>query len=264
MVQIFSPYVELLRKRFPASLAQIKEAGFDGVECHLIGGLRSSRNIRDVREEVASLGLDIRFHQGWSWESGQRNLHNVILRPLGALVPVGMSLTEQVRDVGTDPVVIYGNHGRGPRRENYLYQTSSEYVHGKVSAMSFSDYVSAVKSSGLPVVFDTQHVLEWSLDTENVAGLPTSPATLKKLVEELWEELHPYVREIHLCDFDPSLGGSYGRNVFLGNGVFPLTEFATVVRASGWSGVITPEVSFQYLHGHKLRAVREKVDQLFR
>ena len=84
-----------------------------------------------MREEVAELGLGIRFHQGWSWETGQRNLYNVILRPLGALVPVGMSLAGQVRDVGTDPVVIYGSRVSEPFQSNYLYQTASEHIHDR-------------------------------------------------------------------------------------------------------------------------------------
>ena len=131
--------------------------------------------------------------------------------------------------------------------------------------MAFASFVSAVKSSKLPVVFDTQHVLEWFLNTENVVGLPTTPATIREIINILWRELCPFTGEIQLCDFDPRLGPSHGRNVFLGDGIFPLAEFCAHVRASGWNGIATPEVSPQYLRGKgKLRMLREKVDQLFR
>lgn len=264
MVRVFLPYIELLWRCMPAPLEEIKEAGFDGVECHLIGKLRSPECIKKVREKVAELGLGIRFHQGWSWETGQRNLYNVVLRLFGALAPVGMSLADQVRDVGTDPMVIYGNLVGEQLRSNYLYQTASERIHGRFYAMAFPNFVSAVKSSKLPVVFDTQHVLEWFLNKKNVASMPTAPATIKQMIDKLWQEFRPFVGEIHLCDFNPHLGPSRGMNVFPGDGVFPLAEFCAVVNASSWNGIVTPEVSFQHLQENgKLRMLREKVRRLF-
>ena len=264
MVRIFLPYVEIFWKCLPASLKQIKAAGFDGVECHLIGRLLSQERIRILREEIAEQELDVRFHQGWSWETGQRNLYNAVLRPLNALVPVGLPLTKQVSDVGSDPVVVYGNTVIEASQPNYLYQTCSEHVHGSSYAMAFTSFANAVKSYRLPVVFDTQHVLEWFLNKENVAGLPEDPAVIEKMVVKLWEEFQPLVREIHLCDFNPLLGPSHGRNVFPGTGIFPLQQFSEHVRASHWSGIVTPEVSPQHLRGKdKLRVLREKVDHLF-
>lgn len=264
MVRVFLPYVELLWKHLPATLEEIKEAGFNGVECHLIGRLRMPARVRELRKEVAKLDLCIRFHQGWSWETGQRNLYNVVLRPLGALVPIGMPLVHQVRDVGTDSVVIYGNRVSEPNQANYLYQTASEHIHGRAYAMAFPSFVNAVKNSNFPIVFDTQHILEWYLNKENVAGLPTVHATLKKTMDHLWQELHPFVREIHLCDFNPSLGPSRGRNVFLGEGIFPLKMFCANVRASGWDGIVTPEVGPQHIREkNKLQMLCEKIKNLF-
>ena len=96
MNTFYVPYVEILWKKFPGSLKNIKVAGFDGIECHLIGGLRSRQRIKKLRDEADQLGLKIRFHQGWTWETGQRNMINRILRPLGQLVPIGQSLNDQV------------------------------------------------------------------------------------------------------------------------------------------------------------------------
>lgn len=263
MPRIFLPYVEVLWKHIPASLEEIKDAGFDGVECHLIGRLRAPARVRELQKEVAQLDLGIHFHQGWSWETGQRNLHNVVLRFLGALVPVGMPFYEQVRDIA-DPVVVYGSLADEPSGPNYIYQTASEHVHGKTYAMTFTSFVNAVKSSRLPVVFDTQHILEWCLNKGNVLGLPTDTEAIGQMVDHLWQEFCPFVREIHLCDFNPSLGTFRGRNVFLGDGVFPLKDFCANVRASGWDGTVTPEVSPQHLQGKdKLQMLRERVNRLF-
>lgn len=260
-MKVFLPYVELFRHPVPASLKQIKDAGFDGVECHLIGSLRSSERVRDLRREASDLGLGIRFHQGWSWETGQRNLYNRVLRPLGALVPVGTSLVDQVRNAGEDLVVLYGNRVVEAVRPNYRYQTASEHLQGKAYAMDFRSFVNAVRHSGLPVVFDTQHVLEWSANVTSVAGLPSDRAVLAERVCRRWDELGSLTEEIHLCYFDPKLGASRGRNVFLGTGVFPLTDFCAHVRATGWDGIVTPEIAG--LRANRLGQVREMVARLF-
>jgi len=264
MSRVFSPYVELFWKRIPASLEEIKKAGFDGVECHLIGGLRSTKRVLRLREEVEELGLGISFHQGWSWQTGQRNLYNLILRPLGALVPFDMTIQEQVDTAGADKVVVYGNLVDYPYRANYIYQTASEHVDGRSYAMTFERFVSIVKALSCPLVFDTQHALEWFFNKESVVGLPTDQESLIKTVGRLWQDFCPYVREIHLCDFNPDLGPARGRNLFPGNGVFPLGKFCADVRATGWKGIVVPEVAPQHLRGKdSLRLLREKVDQLF-
>ncbi len=263
MAQVFLPYVELLWKKYPAPLTLIKDAGFDGVECHLIGRLLSSERVLSLREEVKNLGLEIRFHQGWSWETGQRILPNYILRPIGSLVPNGMTLADQMLDVGDDPVVVYGNHVDGPFQANYVYQTASEFVYGETYAMEFQDFVSTVADKKSPIVFDTQHVVEWYLNHPTVDGIPLDQ-TAGGIVTDMWEKFHAQVKEIHLCDFNPRLGPTRGRNVPLGKGMFPLEKFCADVRASGWDGVITPEVSFQHLTGlDALKALRAKIESLF-
>lgn len=225
---------------------------------------RPTERIKRLREEVAKLDLGIRFHQGWSWETGQRDLYNVILRPLCALVPVGMPLYKQVRDVGTDQVVVYGSLVDEPSGPNYIYQTASEHIHGKAYTMKFEKFASVVRGRKLRVVFDTKHVLEWFLNKGNVAGLPTDPETVGRTVGELWQELRSFVEEIHLCDFNPRLGPSRGRNVFLEDGVFPLAKFCADIKTTGWNGIVVPEVAPQHFQGKvRLRLLREKVDQLF-
>lgn len=264
MPSVFLPYLEVLWKCIPAPLKEIKLAGFDGVECHLIGRLRSPKRIAELRREVADLNLGIHFHQGWSWETGQPGFYNVVWRALGALVPVGASLDKQIPATSVDlrPVVIYGNLVKEPCRANYRYQTASEHA-GSGYAMPFREFVENVKERNLPVVFDTQHVLEWSQNVQGVEGLPMVWSAISDLETNLWLELQPFVIEIHLCDFNPRLGRSRGRNVFLGDGIFPLAEFCSLALKSGWNGVVVPEVAPQHLRGaRRLRELREKISRL--
>lgn len=150
MAEVFLPYMELFRRPVTPTLEEVKEAGFDGVECHLIGSLRSIHRADALREKATHLGLKVRFHQGWSWQTGQRNLFNHLLRPLGALVPVGMPLAEQVLAARTDPVVVYGNLVGAQRQPNYLYQTASEHIDGRAYALPFGAYEERVVRSRLP------------------------------------------------------------------------------------------------------------------
>lgn len=264
-MRVYCPYVEILWRRSPGFLREIRRAGFDGVECHLIGRLLSPERVEALRDEAWRLGLEVAFHQGWSWETGQRNLFNRVLRPTGSLLPDGMPLARQVENARSRPVVIYGNHVTAPGARNYLYQTASEHVHGAQYVMPYETFVEEVQRRGnVDLVFDTQHVLEWSQNVQNVAGLPTDSEHLLELVLQQWRTLRSYVSEIQLCDFDPRRGATRGRNVFLGDGIFPLDAFCAQVKQDGWDGVVTPEVAFHHLRGPLLlRILNEKVRTLF-
>jgi len=268
MPKIFLPYVEILWKEIPVSLKEIRAAGFDGVECHLIGGLRYPKRALEVCEEARVLGLGVQFHQGWSKETGQPNMYNVVLNAIGALVPNGMPLKEQIfPEIRKYPVVLYGNSHNWVSESgwNCRYQTDSQYC-GEGYSGQFETFQNAVlRSNGtMQVVFDTQHVLEWSQNAGGVEGLSRSPATVGWQLMEYWRILGPSVVEIHLNDFDPLLGRTKGRNVFPGSGICPLDEFCSMVRRSGWDGVVVPEVAPQYLKTvDQLRYLRDKMSIYF-
>ncbi len=262
-IQVFCPYFKILWKEAPCSLEHIKAAGFDGVEFHLIGGIRSQKQVQRVRTRAQQAGLIIRFHQGWSRKTGQDHLTNRILGVLKQLVPNDTPLCVQTIFTGSYPVVVYGNHVQNGHKKNYLYQTASEHTgHRYVS--NLQGFVEKVKECKVPVVFDTQHVLEWHYNVQDVTGLQIPHAELLSVISHYWDMLHAFVQEIHICDFDPLLGALNGRNVFLGKGIFPLTEFSEVVRESGWGGVITPEVQPQYVKNRDaLHSLNVSVRELF-
>ena len=246
------------------SLSRIKRAGFDAAEAHLIGDLRSPECVALVRAEARDLGLMIRFHQGWSWETGQRSIHNRMLRWAGALVPEGKSLEKQLANAGTDEVVVYGSRIDEPSRSNYLYQTASEHVGGEEYVMPYTHFAQVAQQKRVPLVLDTQHVLEWKSNAQNVAGLLTeSRRDLLEAIRSTWTWCGSLVQEIHLNDFLPSLGAQPGRNLFPGDGVFPTREFCEMVRDSGWQGVVTPETAPKHTKGGRLRELRETVVRLF-
>jgi Xylose isomerase-like TIM barrel len=263
-MEFYVPYLEVLGMKPYGSLKDIKNAGFDGAEGFLIGGLRSVKRAEELVIKASEIDLGLRFHQGWTYESGQPNLFNYILGAVGALVSKGMSLEEQFSPVAGDHVVVYGNWADHSICGNYLYQTASQYQDGRFG-YSFGWFVERVKEYNLPVVFDTQHVLEWFWNKKNVSELPMDVEFLKKTICKLWKDLRPFVKEIHLCDFNPYLGGSLGRNVFPGTGIFPIKEFFAEVRASNWDGIITPEVNIRHMKGsNSLKRLREVTEQLYR
>lgn len=247
MLKFYSPYVEIMGRQLPAHPQVIKSAGFDGIECHLIGNLLNQKRVIEVYDMARRAGLEVRFHQGWSWQSGQRCIYNMLLAPLGQLVPVGQSLKDQLSPVGHVPVVVYGNRVRDERLQTYQYQTAAECIDGYRYAMRFGYFHEYALRHKVPLVFDTQHILEWFFGTHSVAKLSENPTYLGDLVIALWHSLGPQVTEIHLNDYNPSRGGNWGRNLFPGEGIFPLRRFCQAVRASGWSGIVTPEVAFHHL-----------------
>lgn len=255
-MRFFVPYMQLplpgkLREPY-GSLQAIKAAGWDGVEIHLIGSLRSLPALATAVGEATELGLEYRFHQGWSWRTGQRNFANVLLKLLGALVPDDETLQEQTRNAMAfgGPVVVYGNHLVGAPEGNLpgcIFQTASEHVDGHAYAMSYDEFVSRLPAAPKAgIAFDTQHYLEWVNNLETVEGLPNmlrSPGQF----QQFWNEFGHQVVELHWNDADPSRGRDRGRNVIPGRGGIPLHEMARIVRKSGWNGIVVPEVNRIYL-----------------
>lgn len=248
-IEIYSPYLSILHASLPGTLEAISNAGFDGIECHLIGNLLREKPLAQVIDVANEQNLKIRFHQGWSWVTGQRIWQNWVLRVCGALVPSSHTFEEQTKLVDEYPVVMYGNVARTTRKSNYLFQSIAEFKSRKEAgyASSLQEFMDDVVAYNLPVVFDIQHILEWYYDVENVTGLPADSYKLIDTAVMLWHRLKQYVKEIHLCDFDPRLSPSSGRNLNLGRGIFPLHEFAEEVQYWGWSGIVTPEVQPAFL-----------------
>lgn len=233
------------------SLSAIKDAGWDGVEIHLLGDLRSSHHLAGVVTKAIELGLEYRFHQGWSWRTGQRNPANVVLRALRALVPGDETLQEQLKNAMGQggPVVVYGNHLAGDPSVNQagcVFQTASEHVNGRAYAMPFREFRSRLEAvPKARIALDTQHLLEWRNDLQSVVGL--HPLGSFGPLRDFVRKFGPRIDEIHWNDADPSLGANRGRNVIPGEGIILLGELARLLRAMRWDGIIVPEVNRLYL-----------------
>ncbi len=269
--KIVTPYFSLPfgQKSPKLDLRQLSSLGFDGIEAFLIGNLLTIGAIERLREEAHCANLSIRFHQGWSWKNGQRIPINYILRALGALTPSNQTLTEQFQNIGDDPVVVYANHLLEQEflPKNYIFQTVSVFDDNDKYQFIFPghrEFLGHIKRHNARLVFDTQHYLEWIFNKPFVSQLPNKSKFVTDTVIAGWKLYAPYVDEIHLCDFDPSLGAQNGRNVFPGNGILDMKAFAEAVKDSGWTGVVSPEVKPEHIKTYKdLELLVKQVRSLF-
>lgn len=223
-----------------------KKAGFDGVE--IFNFQRFWRNSPErCRALARKNNLDIHFHQIWFREKNEHHLHNRILDGIGCLPSFDSSLEGEFGGIH-EPVVLYPYRWRETlEKPNYWFQTHTHYRNGK-PLISFEDFCKAVVDNNLSVVFDTQHVLEFMLGKmDGVKSLPTKQKEIMPLLEDAWQILGSYTKEIHLNDYCPP-----HHNVFPGHGVFPLVDFTGVVRQSEWSGTVIPEVDPKHLLGRTL------------
>lgn len=233
---------------FPRSINFLINAAkgeYDGVE--IFNFNFSQRKIEKITKLVKKAGLLLHFHQVWPYEDDPSAI-NWILDKLGFLSPLMLDAKTQFENINImEPVVVYPNEWRqASRRSNFWLQTNLS--HGpKGMKMTLDDFTRVIEGYGLPVVFDTQHYLEDCVGMKGVEFISSNKRLIMGLLEDGWARLGPYAKEIHLCDFDPELGNQKGRNLFLGEGVFPLKEFAEMVKTSGWNGIVVPEVKPQHI-----------------
>lgn len=222
------------------SLRAAKRAGADGVEIHLVA--KTMAQALRVAKHAKSLGLGVNWHQGWSREEDYAKLpHNKVLDILGQLPRSGYSLEGHIPPTD-DPAVVYVERiGEIGPNKHWWVQTACNFAHPR--ALTFEKFLGFAEELDLGIVFDVQHVLEW-IYRKQIADLPQNSAKLGAKLEYTWRKLHEHgrVKEIHFTDTDPRLGNNAGRNLFFGKGILPLTDFCAMVRESGWSGVVVPEV----------------------
>lgn len=236
-----------------------RESGFDGVEVFLFNPVE--QRIEKARRLADRYGLLLHFHEVCSFEESPSSCERV-LQLLGLSPRKDKSFIDRVPLSIHEPVVVYANHYAEVTSQNHWLQTISMFLENWRCKVSFPDFISAVLNHNLPIVFDTQHYLQYrlGLGKEMLMG-----AGLVKLLCDGWLCLHGLVKEIHLNDFCVEKGSIMGRNVFLGEGQAPLEEFCKTVRESGWSGTIVPEVSPFHLfpfRERRLAELRRTVDKL--
>ena len=132
------------------------------------------------------------------------------------------------------------------------YQTRSTFHNGQ-EKMRYRDFLLKIRESPKPIVFDTQHVLEYKVGSLGVADLGRySRKELLGMLVAAWHELdgEKNVVEIHWNDCDPALGNTGGRNVWPGFGVLPLDDFANFLKREKWYGIVVPEIPPNILFPH--------------
>ncbi|RJQ37397.1 hypothetical protein C4552_00850 [Candidatus Parcubacteria bacterium] len=257
---VFLPYgaLRIIPGGIPllGSFVAIKSAGADGVEVHLAACRNTSRRVinRQVLEylrRAEALGLQMHLHQAWTLRDNPTHWHNWLLHYLRQLPREGMGLSDQLPypliSMGM-PCVLYAEHYANPQAltAQHWFQTRSSFGLNGRYRVSYAAFAAFAQRLRLPVVFDTQHVLEWRAGVRGVEWLPDRPAHLLAELLAAWRELGPLVREIHLSDCVPGGDHTIDRNVFVGEGRLPLREFCGEIKRD-WEGVVVPEVGPRHL-----------------
>lgn len=259
---VYFPYFEFSGIPF-FSLRKIKNAGFDGVEIHLVGH-KGKDSVQKCIDRAQDLGLGVTLHQAWSLDENPTHSFNKVLDMFGYLPKRGYRLEDHLGSwIKEFPATVYADRWQElDENPNWRLQTSSHFEDDHSYRMSYREMVNAVTHHNLNVTFDTQHCLEVKLNVRGVEKIPVNKDDLCLLA--LWDDFSDHVREIHFADCNPKLGHSRGRNVFLDTGVLPLHEFARQISQQGWSGLLVPEVSpFILLRSHSLLELRRKMDEYF-
>lgn len=274
MIRVFLPYIRLHGLPIVATLREIKEAGFDGIEYHLIGS--SHRAVLRARARAHEFGLGFHMHQGWSLEENPTHWHNYLLALTGCLPRAGYTLNEHIPrsliELGfpgsiTTPVVVYANRIREVMQGGRWHGQGSFWIQTCAPPgglqIDFDSFLMVVNVGRFRTVFDTQHILEFATACKGVSELSDDREKLLAQLKALWSALAKNVSEIHLADFNPALGNTRGRNVPLGTGVLPLRDFCHMVHESGWQGTVVPEVSGFFWKKKELDALCEQVHGFF-
>ena len=261
MPQILASKLSLFGLPIEMAMRRIKEAGFSGIEVSITNRFRDY--IWRCQNLAKELNLTLHFHQSWSADEDPTDWKFKVLEWVGYLPSSGYTLRDHIpREINDCPVVINADRvNEAPRNLNFWYQTDCIF-QDLIPKLAFLEFIRLVERYDLPVVFDTQHYLEYRLGHfRDLRYLPTGKTELMKLLEEGWEIFGPHTKEIHLNDWRPT-----ARNVFPGTGIAPLREFCQLVKSSGWNGYIVPEISLGIPIPHSkdtLNRLRETVDSYF-
>ena len=253
--EYFMPDISMMGAPIMRKCELARDAGFDGIEVFLWQNELTS--VPEWRAKAGLAGLKLHFHEAWSYDESPK-ISNWVFHHLGMLPQVPGEGLDWCQVIEEEPVVVYAHHMRDWQRlrDNFRFQTFSllnpvtrEFV------MHVSDFLDLAVRLELPLVFDTQHYATWGLGVGMVGDTQFRRFCFQKTregesrlwdcIRRGWEQLRPYVREIHLNNYVPALGELFGANIFPdpGKGMLDLARFGQMVRESSWSGTVIPEVS---------------------
>ncbi|GEM_PF-3492331 len=250
MIGYVTPYTKMFGLLEPfGTMEMISKAGFNGVEVLLSGDAR--KNPGKYSQAAKRYGLSMNGHILWSKENSPHTLHSYPLSWFGYLLPDSYTFQEAVPShthFYCEGIVVNGEYWRESSFGSpYWLQTYGQVGSDGKFMISYPQFVSEVRKKQLPVVFDTEHCLEFMLDVHGPGKLPTNKGELLAMLKGAWEALWPYVQEIHFNDCNPSRGIT---KVFPGEGQLPLKEFAQYIRASGWGKNESKKVSLEMMPAH--------------
>ena len=254
---------------FQTKIRMIKSAGFDGVEFFLIGRNAKSR-AGEYYHETYQQGLGLRLHQGWSENESNERTNGRVLGALGLLPPNGYSLWSHM-PMGTEKIVVFPDRiaeimpqaSGTPNR--FVVQTATTYDASRAcQSMDYDEMREAIVKSGLPTCFDTMHAVENYCGVHVVRDNPDFyPRAVNNTLLRVWDDLGGRrCEEIHFNNFAD--GGRW--NTLPSVGLLNLAHFVRIVKASGWDGIVTPEVNprhFLWDTKQKLLGLRKSLESFW-
>ncbi len=219
----------------------VHRAGYDGVEVTMLGHWDSLR-VYEWEKATKSRNLILHFHQGWSRMEAHYLIFGVkeilsvlrmfrfvpgIRNRIPYLPPERPPLSYYpINALRAHPFVSYAERVAECRRNNHKVWFQTVATAGEWAGTfqsSYDQFVTDVTNYHLPVVFDTQHVLEFMEGRPGVEHLThhTEKAMREKLFRA-WKYLGKYTKEIHLNNFCAVTGE---RNVMPSSGQLNLRDF---------------------------------------
>ena len=240
MIDLFLSSISVWPYSLVGMLPTVKEH-FQGIE--LLLQPRPDRRLELLRQVIEKAGLKVHFHEVWSLENNPQHFFNHVAAVMGKIPKKTSPLASQLPNPLFAPVVCYAWRCAEISVEDRAMlwlQTCEVYDH----VIGYNGFLNVVRNGKYRVVFDTQHVLEFMLDSHGVDSLVSyTPEDLDQALLRAWDDLGEFTTEIHFNNFMPSRGYTGGRNCVPNDGVLNLRSFAQRVLQDKWSGVVVPEVA---------------------
>lgn len=266
--QVFISSATLCGMPYDLAFGLIKKMGFDGVELLLTRRLIRHRD--DILYRAYQRGLETTLHRWWHGSASGR-----ILTRLHIFSKEGLRIKDVLpRDYFKLTVV--STYNWDERTDNYKIMIQPAPTGYASDIMPFEEMRKILKQEEVPlmdwtvalgahvglnildpetqesvnrmasavrkhrVAFDIGH---WCQYHFYPGAMPSDPHTLLNTALNGFVDLQAQIDEIHIYDFRPDTkGGENGKNLFLGDGIFPVADFLRNVKALGWHGRVVWEI----------------------
>lgn len=220
-----------------------KGAGFDGLEFTDVTNMPSPRRFEEVGKLCMRQGLKYHVRQTRAFRDKLCPSFSAKMAYwLGYMPEFNLGPREQFGDkLGIRQVIFANSWNQAIDRPYRWVETTCPTNELGIPSVSYEEFGTGVLMNNIGIVFDLQNALLYSNDAYDVSQLTENPTELAYQARDLWGILGPATKEIRISNFNPS-ARSRRRNLGLYKGIFPIIDFAEIVRMTKWSGIIVPAI----------------------